>query len=158
MVSKRASKRARVWLTRFTRSLCILTVSYNRNEATTSTNNSSISVIAEGKQGFGRDSSMAYYHRRHDNNNNNNNSDINDNDLLFISLLDLQGIDTPETQVAKFAIFERISSSTQEEEIIQEESESVYIPESYQTSDNEDNIDKTSKDFTENEDLLHIEL
>jgi hypothetical protein len=97
--------------------LCILTVSYNRNEATTSTNNSSISVIAEGKQGFGRDSSLAYYHRRHNNNNSNN----NDNDLLFISLLDLQGIDTPETQVAKFAIFERISSSTQEEEIIQEE-------------------------------------
>jgi hypothetical protein len=96
-------------------------VNNNRNEVTTTTtaatsNDLSINVIAEGKQGFGRDSSMAYYHRRHDNNNNNSNSNNNDNDLLFISLLDLQGIDTPETQVEKLAIFERISSSTQQEE------------------------------------------
>ncbi|OEU05854.1 hypothetical protein FRACYDRAFT_257843 [Fragilariopsis cylindrus CCMP1102] len=95
----------------------------NRNEVTTATtttksNDIYINVIAEGKQGFGRDSSMAYYHRRHDDNNSNNNSNSNnnDNDLLFISLLDLQGIDTPETQVAKLAIFERISFSTQQEE------------------------------------------
>jgi hypothetical protein len=97
----------------------------NRNEVATTTTTSinlSINVIAEGKPGFGRDSSMAYYHRRHDNNNNNSNSNNNDNDLLFISLLDLQGIDTPETQVAKLAIFERITSSTQqEEEKIQQE-------------------------------------
>ena len=61
---------------------------------------------------------MAYYHRRHDddnNSNNNSNSNNNDNDLIFISLLDLQGIDTPETQVAKLAIFERTSFSTQQE-------------------------------------------
>ena len=68
-------------------------VNNNRNEVTKATTTKSndlyINVIAEGKQGFGRDSSMAYYHRRHDDNNSNNNSNSNnnDNDLLFISLL-----------------------------------------------------------------------